>query len=206
MLYKLIEGQDCFDLNPGIRAVETYNKITSQQFFFVSLVADSDWDNPVRTLPERTKREKAAKIAGYGMEGNRPDKNARNLINGKVDSVEKAIVTYRDLQYDEDKINLEIINTQVERTQALIRDYDKKLDDDKIDERFDYATKAIKLSLELAKLIKEKKELVALLQKKDPIRVAVSTFTAADVTPSENEEPDDSDEPLSTIDKFMQRQ
>lgn len=203
MLYKLVAGEDSFELNPGIRAIEAYNKLTAQQFFFVSLVSDSDWDNPVRTLPEKTKREKAAKIAGYGMEGNRPDKNARNLVNGKVASVEAAIETYRSLQYDEDKIALDIVNTQIERTQSLIKNYDNKLTDDKIDERFDYATKAIKLTLELTKLITQKKELVALIQKKDPVKVAVSTYTAADITPAEGEEPDQDDEPMSTIDRVM---
>jgi len=203
MLYKLVASEDPFDLNPGIRAIEAYNKLTGQQFFFVSLVSDSDWDNPVRTLPEKTKREKAAKIAGYGMEGKRPDKNARNMINGKIESVERAILEYRSLQYDEDKVNLDLINTQIERTQTLIRDYDSKLKDENIDARFDYANKAIKLTLELTKLIEKKKELITLIQKKEPVKVAVSTYTAADLTPQEGDEPDEDEEGMSTIDKVM---
>lgn len=209
MLYKLEASKDPFELNPGIRAIEAYTRLTDRQFFFVSLVADSDFDNPLKTLPEKIKREKAAKIAGYGMEGNRPDKNARDLINKNVERVEEAIEWYRSLQYDDDKVNLEIINSQIERTQALIRDYDKdkKLTPDKLDERFDYATKAIKLSLELTKLIKEKKELMVLIQRKDPIKIAVNTYTAADIAPSADEPPeDDGDEPMSTLDKMMAQQ
>src|SRR5690606_28613191 len=106
--------KDFFELNPGAKAIEEFNKCSSRQMFFVCLVADRDYDSPLRTLPERTRREKAVVIAGYPREGNRPDKNARNLINGKVESVEAAITKYYEIQFDEDKAMLHAINAQIQ--------------------------------------------------------------------------------------------
>jgi hypothetical protein len=109
-------GKDFFVMNPGAQAIEEFNNCTSRQMFFVGLVADRDYDSPLRTLPEKTRRERAVIVSGYPMEGDRPDKNARNLINRKVEAVEKAIFKYREMQYDEDKAMLEAINMQIQET------------------------------------------------------------------------------------------
>jgi hypothetical protein len=105
-----------FEMNPGALAIEEFGRCSTRQMFFVCLVADRDYDSPLRTLPERTRRERAVVIAGYPLEGDRPDKNARNLINKNVENVEKAISKYRELQYDEDRAMLDAINTQIQET------------------------------------------------------------------------------------------
>lgn len=114
------EDDKFFEMNPGALAIEEFNKCTGRQMFFVCLVADRDHDSPLRTLPERARREKAVVIVGYPMEGNRPDKNARNLINGKVEKVEKAIAKYREIQYDEDKEMLFAVSAQIQEAIAAM--------------------------------------------------------------------------------------
>lgn len=109
-----------FEMNPGALAIEEFNKCTSRQMFFVCLIADRDYDSPFRTLPERTRRERAVVTAGYPMEGNRPDKNGRNLISGKVERVEAAIAKYRELQYDEDRAMRDALDAQIQEALLAI--------------------------------------------------------------------------------------
>ncbi len=107
------DEDDFFDMNPGARAIKEFNDCTSRQMFFVCLVADTAWDSPLRSLPEPERRKQATQVAGWGMEDDRPDKNARNLIAGKVLSVEEAIKAYRKNQYDEDKAMWEATDAQI---------------------------------------------------------------------------------------------
>src|SRR5690606_33929230 len=97
MLFKLEDDKDFFDLNPGAKIIPEFKDRSSNQMIFISLVADRE--SPLRTIPEDKRRVKAAEIAGYvGREKDgRYDKNHRNLVEGKVEFVEKAIVKYREL-------------------------------------------------------------------------------------------------------------
>jgi hypothetical protein len=203
MQYKLVSGQKFFDLNPGAQAIEAYSKLTDQQMWFVCLTCDADYDNPIRTLPERERREKAAKIAGYKSEGRRPDKNARNLILGKVESVEKASVVYRELQYDADRANMESLQRQIQEIRSLMALDKKAASKGDVKLEFDLVDKASKIGQNLPKLIAAQKELEKILQDKVPVRVDIQTFTAADILPAEGEKQDAEEESLSTIDLFM---
>ncbi len=221
MLYKINSEQDIFELNPGLRAIKEYNALTPRQMLFVCLVSDVDFDNPLRSLPEMERREKAAKVAGYptDTDGKRLDKNGRNLVHGKVESVEAAIAEYRNLQFDEDKANLQAIENQIEEIRWMMNL--KKEDAAKItktkknketkeeetttyvdyDLAFNLAEKSAKLGASLAKLVETKKELKAKVQAKEPIKFEVSTYTAGDIAQQYQEEETDSS--LSTIDQFM---
>lgn len=202
MLFKLVSGQNPFDLNPGLLAIAEYKDLTDRQMFFVCLSADADWDNPLRTLPEKQRREKAALIAGYPLEadGKRPDKNARMLIGGKIESVEKAIAFYRATQFDEDKANLAAIDHQVQEARDLMALDKQKAAQGDIELAFVLAEKAVKLGQGIARLVETRRELKALVQAKEPIKLEITTYTAADL-PSEEEDQGDQEE--STIDKVM---
>lgn len=207
MVFKLIHGIDPFELNPGALAIEDFKNLTPQQFTFVCLIADTDYDNPLKTLPEQLRREKAVKVAGYGMEsdGKRFDKNARNMINGKVETVEKAIITYRDNQFDEDKAALEAVDKQIEEARKLMRS-DKeaiavKMGDPEL--AFKLANQAIKLGEGIAKLMATKKELKKLIQEKEPVKMNIETGTAADLDNIPDE--DGEGEKMSTLDRVMSK-
>lgn len=204
MQYKLVSGKDPFELNPGLRAIAKFNELTDRQMFFVILVADTDWDNPLRTFPEKQRREKAAIAAGYLMEadGKRPDKNARDIINGKLDKVEKAIAEYRNLHFDEDEANLAAINQQIQEARELMQMDKEKAANKDYEKAFVLAEKAMKLGQSIHKLVETRDATLARIKEKKPILIDTLTNTAADVAP---DGPEDGDSEESTIDKYMSR-
>lgn len=206
---------DFFELNPGARAIEEFNRCTSRQMFTVSLIADRDYDSPLRTLDESSRRKEAVRIAGYGMEGSRPDKNARDIINGKTKSVEEAITKYREIQYDLDRDMHDAVDRQIQDTLDLMK-MDKKeackVKRTKTDQRGNTTTEEYIDMEKVAKLIKEanslgvklpelreaKIKLYEIIRVSSPIQ-DVTTFTAQDIAMSD----DYDDEDMSTLDKFM---
>ncbi len=206
MHYKLKSGEDPFELNPGLLAIEEFKNLTPTQMFFVCLIADQEWDNPLKTMPERQRRERAAMIVGYPMEpgGKRFDKNGRNMINGKVETVEKAIEVYRKNHFDEDEANLAAVDHQIQEARELMM-LDKTKEaagDAKL--KYDLAEKAIKLGQGITKLIENRAEIKAMIQAKKPVKLEITTHTAADLMDDNDEM--EGDEEMSTIDRVMSKQ
>lgn len=203
MRFRLKSGVDPFELNPGARAIKEFDDLTPMQFFFVCLVADVDLDNPLYSLPDKDRRVKATQIAGYGMEGTRPDKNARTLISGKVADVEAAILKHRELQPDDDKQALAAVEKQLYEARAFLEMDKQKASggDGKVHAKL--IQDSIKIAQELPKLLQVKQGLVKVIMAKDSVQLGVQTYTAADITEQEASQMEDGDEPMSTIDVFM---
>jgi len=209
-------GREFFELNPGSEAIEEFNRCTSRQMFFVCLVADRDLDSPLRTLPEVTRRTKAAEIAGWPFEdGKRLDKNGRNLVAGKVESVEAAIAKYRELQYDEKEDMFEALDTQIqeaihvmkmdkEEFCTVTKTINTKSGDVIKETRFDgkmyvqMVKDAMKLGSGLAELKETKGKLEAMLPKTNTVLNDLTTYTSNDFTEEELGETEQ-----STIDIVM---
>lgn len=207
MLFRLKHDVDPFELNPGAKAIKEFAGLTDKQFFFVCLVADVDHDNPLHTLPEKQRREKAASVSGYGMEGKRPDKNARNAINKKVESIEVAIVEYRKLQFDEDKSILEALNHQITEVREFAAMDKMKATKNNVKEAMALAKDAQKLSENLVGLLTERKKIQGIIKAKEPSNLGIRTNTAADITEKESEElEEDGDESKSLIDVVMAKE
>jgi len=66
MLFKIKDGVDIFEMNDGLQAIPEFIKLSSMQMKTVALYAD--YDSPLRTKPDKEKRELAAKLGGYAME------------------------------------------------------------------------------------------------------------------------------------------
>jgi len=201
MLFKLIHDKDTHELNPGAQAIKELAELTNGQFFFVCLVADTDYDNPLRTLPEKARREKAARIAGYtGVEKDgRPDKNVRNLINGKVEAVEKAITWYREHQFDEDKAALAAINRQITEAREMMEMDKMKMANKDPELAFKLTEKAMKFGAGINALYAERKELEQRIKLKEPVQMNIITNTSADLAGVP--ELDEEGEEMSTIDR-----
>lgn len=213
MLFKLIEGQDFFELNPEARAIKEFSERTSQQMWVVSLVAD--YESPLRQKSEKDRREIAVGIAGYKKEadGKRFDKNARNIIEGKVPTVELAIAKYRELQYDEDQEMLQAVNSQIQEAMSIMtmdkeeacvvknekvaKDGSKSTEEyvDQV-QRVKLVKEAINLGKGLAELKKTKQDLIAIIAAKGDTRLDITTYTSADL-------PLDDDSGLNTLELFM---
>lgn len=192
MHYKIISGQDIFELNPGLRAVDKFGRLTSTQMTYVCLVMDNSNDNPIRTLEGERRREKAAKLAGYSMtesDGKRINKNVREIIDGKVTSINEAIEAYKELHYNEEEGILYSMSSQISQIKIFL---------DKPNKKASELERSIKLAEKLPDLIKAKKELEQLLN------TTVSQKPVLDdvvVLP----EPvlEGATEPMSTLDMFM---
>jgi hypothetical protein len=207
--------KDFFEENPGARAMEKYNKCTSRQMLFVCLVADRDWDAPLRTLPERQRRERAVILSGYPMEGTRPDKNGRNLIAGKVESVEKAIEQYREDQYDEERVMLDAITAQIQETldtmasnkEELAKRIKTKTDKDgntEIETFIDakqlsiLKMEAVKLSEKLPALRAAKKALLEGMKIETSVQGEFMSHTSQDLSPEDEAALSDSSDDAKT--------
>lgn len=193
MQYKIVQGKSVKELNPELDAIPEFQKLTDRQMTFVIFIADRR--SPLRTLPDKARREKATQLSGWGMEGTRPDKNAREVIAGKVESIEKAIAKYRELQWDEDQDTLDTVNAQIQE----IKDY-MKSDKTKAKDYGKALEVASKLGEKLPSLIEAKQKLESILQVSQEQKPEITTYSSLDLPEAEG------DENLSTIDMFWQNQ
>lgn len=192
MLFKIDQSVDFIELNPSVKAIPEFAERTSQQLTFIALVAD--YQSPLQQLPERQRREKAAQLAGYKFEsdGKRLDKNGRNIVEGKVDSVELGIKKYRELAPDYDKEMLQAVDNRIYSImEALKTDYTiiHKTDPSKA---LTLEEKSAKLGTRLAELRDTRLKLQETVQS----NVKIDTFTSADL-------PNDSEQ--SVLQQYMDR-
>lgn len=194
MYYKLVAGEDVFESNPGLKAVPGFNGLTDTQMKFVCLMCDPSQDNPIRTLQGRQKREKAALLAGYRMEpdGKRLDRNARDVADGKVRSIEEGINLFKSLHYDENIDTHESMVFQINE----IRDYLKsKKNNSPVKMK-----QAIYLGAKLPELVEARQKIEKLLNINTTIKPELgATFTAVDVT-EDPDKPESSS--MSLLDRF----
>lgn len=202
MYYKLVAGQEFFELNPGVRAVPIFKDLTDMQMKYICLLCDLSHDNPVRTLEGKNKREKAAMLAGYKMEvgGKRLEKNGREIIGGLNKNIENGIIEFKRLHFDEKTDMKESLGAQI----AEIRDFMKsnKGNDPK------KMKAAIDLGIRLPELVEAKLKIERLLEVVTTQKPELDlTYTTADIETTEDFGPKDEkeDHQLSTLDKFMQR-
>lgn len=210
MLFKLHYDKSPFELNEGLRAIKEFSYLTDRQFTAVALFAD--YESPLRKLPEAKRKEQAAIISGYPMEGKRLDKNGRNFVDGKVKSIEVAIDKYREIQFDKDRETLLGIDRQIHEIMEIVKE-DKIKAATKVvvskegnrteivdqELRYKLVDAATKMAKTLPDLYKSRKEMLDLIgQKENPPELP--TFTSSDVIESDEET---SDENLSTVDQYM---
>jgi hypothetical protein len=217
-----------FRENPGAEAISEFLALSPKQMFAVCLIADRDYDSPLRTLSDKERRTKAVKIAGYPMEtdGKRPDKNARNIIEGKVESMEIAIAKYIEIQYDEDAAVLAAMNNQIreaidimnldkrEACKVVKSQTNRKTGEKTTTEYVDMAmvTKitvdAMKMGIPLESLKGTRDTLQNKLKKVLPVD-SLMTYTIEDVIDSEDESDDYNDARNSggsTLDAYMSKE
>lgn len=177
MLFKVTKN-DVFKDNPELMAFDEFIKATSRQLKYVFLTYD--YETPLRRLPISERKEQAAIIAGYRKEkdGSRLDKNARNIIEGKVKTVEEATIAFKKLQFDSDKDAYEAYCAELDEIKSFLRMPNKKLAEKKM---------ALTYMEKYESLTKKKKDLEEILD----IRRS-----------EETEEEDFSNRTISTLDRY----
>jgi len=150
---------DIFEDNPELRLIPEFEKLTSRQMRYIMLV---DWyGSPLRLMKSDNRKLKAALMAGYKMEkdGVKPDLNTRNLIAGKVASVEAGRRAMREIQHDNEMDLKEALDTQIDEVINFFKKPDKtalELD------------KAVNLMTKLPTILKTKREILELLNFREP--------------------------------------
>jgi hypothetical protein len=178
MLFKITE-RDIREDNDNIDAIPAFRPLTSKQLKYIFLVYD--FDTPLKQLSLMDRKEQAAENAGYKRENaKRMAKNAREMMNGKVKTVEAAIPVFKSMLRDIDREALEAYDTNLENYMEQMR----KKPTSK--EEWDINTK---VTAQYEKLIIGRKRIVDNLNLR------------ADFT--EEEEVDDGG--LSTLDKYMEK-
>lgn len=218
MIYKLRKPKDeeeekrklFLEDNPGLGLIEEFAKLTHRQFLFVCLSTDNSRDCPVRTLPIKERRDKSARIAGWGQDsdGRYLDKNGRDVSNGKVKIVEEAIAKFRELHWNESIENREALKRQIFEIREFLKS-DKRvlmvtskgqvIKDSEGNDMYEMDHKALESAVKLGVKLPELEE--ALKKLEDPAedtKFEGVTGTAADIS----EDVADDNE-LSTIDKVM---
>jgi hypothetical protein len=159
MLFKVHVSKDTFELNPSLKAIEEFARLTDRQMKYVIL--STDYKSPFRKLSPEARREQAAISAGYKIEKdtNRLDMNGRNVVDGKVGSIAAAIVQYNKMQKDDDYETLLSINELISQIRQANNLKDKSMDDLK---------KVVEMNIgKLDKLVETKKKLEEILDMRD---------------------------------------
>ena len=179
MLFRVHPERNPFEDNPGLEAVPAFNRLEPMQMRFVILFADPSKDNPIRTLAGRERRERAAILAGYKLEpnGKRLARNGREVVYGRVDSIEEAIEEFKKNYYDEKAHNREALKKQI----AEIREFltsDKRtpmlnkqgqiIMDKHGNELYETDQKGLKLAVELGVKLPELEKALAELEAYEP--------------------------------------
>ena len=179
MLFKVEASKDTFELNPSLKAIPEFEPLTERQMTYVILA--TDYKSPLRKLSPDERKQQAAVIAGYKLDKKNPtklDTNGKNLIQGKVPSIESAIARYRALQKDEDYETLISLNTLISQIREL---------NEKPDKNWQELAAAVNMNVQkLDKLIETKKKIEELLDMRDdePIEdTTVASTTSEDNLP-----------------------
>lgn len=158
MLFKVQKGKDVFTLNPELKAITEFEPLTSRQMEYVILAYD--YTTPFRKLAWDKRKEMAAIEAGYKLEkdGKRLDMNGRNATAGKNVAIDKARKKYQEIQKDEDYETLLGLNKLISDIRKLHTASDKSLQE---------LEKAVKMAIDLPKIIKAKKEIEEILDMRE---------------------------------------
>lgn len=154
-----------FEDNPEFLAVPEFATLTDRQMRYVMLV---DWyQSPLRLLPLETRKFKAAVMAGYKLEKDRErlDINGRNVIEGKVPSIEKARKKLVEIQYDGERELLKAIDTHIQQVTELLKKPGKSVNE---------LEKANKMVASLPEVLQNRKQILEVLNFRDENTVITS--------------------------------
>ncbi len=196
MYYRIVAGEDIFDLNPGLRAVPVFKDMTDMQMKFVCFVCDPSFDNPVRTLIGRIRRERSAELAGYKLESSqkRLEKNGRDVVAGNVPSLENAIAEFKRLHYDEKTDTYETLSNQIGEIQDFMKS--RKGGDAK------KLKAALDLGVKLPALVEAKQKIEQLLSVETTIKPIFGKNNEVLPNIPIVEEEEVGDQPQSILDRF----
>lgn len=125
MIFKADKNKDFFEQNPEAKALEFLSACSSREAKWICLTYD--YHTPLRNIPLEQRKDVAAKMAGFLIEREtgRLDKNARNVITGKIEKVNLAMKEFMEIQYDEEQDMLLAYKEQISQAIELMKKKNK---------------------------------------------------------------------------------
>lgn len=158
MLFKVTKN-DFFEDNPQAKTNEYFGSCTSREMKYICKVYDPE--SLLARMPIKERKLRALVEAGFNLEkdGRRPDKNAREMMNGKYEHVQLAIREYQKiLPPDENKELAMAVQTQLDEMKAFLKREKKTEGEWRI---------AIVILKDMPKILKDRNEIFELLGQRE---------------------------------------
>jgi hypothetical protein len=174
MLFK-VTNKDFFEDNPSASSINNFIVCSSREMKYICLVYD--YQSPYRNLKIEERKLKAVSESGFRMEkdGKRPDKYAREMMNGKIDKVQFAIHEFMSMQKDEDRELAEAVTAQLEEIKTFLKRPKETEGEWRI---------AIQMLEKMPKLLKDRKEIFDILDMRDQLGAETTTLSQTDTPTS----------------------
>lgn len=153
-----LSDKPVFEDNPEFKAIPEFERLTERQMRYVMLV--DFHGSPLRLLKTEERKFRAALMAGYKLEkdGKRLDINGRNLVEGKVGSIEAARKVLKDIQYDNEYELMSALNTQIDEMIKFFKKSDKTAQE---------LEKSVQMMTKLPTILETKKKILEILNFRD---------------------------------------
>lgn len=147
-----------FEDNPELKAIPEFENLTERQMRYVMLV--DFHGSPLRLMKVADRKFRAALISGYKLEkdGKRLDVNGRNLIEGKVATIEQARRVLNEIQHDSERELMEALSTQIDEIVKFFKKPNKTIQE---------LDKAVILMTKLPTILETKKKILEILNFRD---------------------------------------
>lgn len=171
MLFKVNKGRDFFEENPEARSIANFTVLTTREMQYICWVYD--YQSPFRNLKLEERKLKALLEAGFRMEkdGKRPDKYAREVMNGKIEKIQYAIREFMSLQKDEDRELADAVTIQLDEIKNFLKTPKETEGEWRI---------AIQMLEKMPKLLKDRKEIFDILDMREHLNVEVAVLNEED--------------------------
>jgi hypothetical protein len=148
MLYP-IKTNDPFKEYPELKMVPEFQPLSESRMAWIILV--HDYKSPYRNYPIDERKEVVANDLQFRREkGGRFDFNARQIIQGKDELINKAVEKYKKLQFNQERETLLAFDNQLRHISELLSKEDKSQAELKL---------ALDAAVKLPQLLKIRKEL-----------------------------------------------
>jgi hypothetical protein len=160
-LFRVEHNKNIFDLNPEAKSISEFAYLTDKMF--KCLVFFADYKSPFRQKPKDERFTMAALQAGYKVDSHHQtqlEKRARLIFGEQNEYWNAAYRKYMDLQHDEDREMLQLVDTHLDNLRQLIGS--PSTDEAELEKR-------TKMVIQLPAIMKTKRDLAKIAGKEEEL-------------------------------------
>lgn len=121
MLFKIERSKEVFTSNPELLNIPEFACLTDKQMRYVMFY--TDYKSPYRSHNDTERKRLSAIEAGYSIQNGHQktlDQKAREIMDGRNEKVNEAILKYKSLAPNEDREQLKLYTVQIESIRKLV--------------------------------------------------------------------------------------